>query len=74
MKTKKFKNLTEIEKQLESIEEMTIRKQGVLGQQYLLRRSASLGKKEGLQTTRLPRMEIRELFGQSEPVLRRTQR
>lgn len=32
MKTKKFKNLTEIEKQLESIEEMTIRKQGVLGQ------------------------------------------
>lgn len=32
------------------------------------------GKKEGSQTTRLPRMEIRELFGQSEPVLRRTQR
>ena len=32
MRTKKFKNLTEIEKQLESIEEMTIRKQGVLGQ------------------------------------------
>ena len=32
MKTKKFKNLTEIEKQLESIEEMSTRKQGVLGQ------------------------------------------
>ena len=32
MRTKKINNLTEIEKQLESIEEMTIRKQGILGQ------------------------------------------
>lgn len=31
------------------------------------------GEKEGSQTTQFPRMEIRELFGQSEPVLRRTQ-
>lgn len=32
MKTEKFENVTEIEKQLENIEKMTIRKKGVLGQ------------------------------------------